>query len=88
MWISLLVGILPSIFQFVEQIHPKATVPGGATAPSTGKAKMAAAIQLAQAAVTMGVQTGAIPASKAPTVTAIQNLAQQQFDFMKSKGVI
>ncbi len=83
MWISLLVGMLPSIFQFVEAIHPRK--PGD---PPSGKVKMEAAVKLAQTAVSMGVQTGAIPASKAPTVTAIQELAQQQFDFIKRKGLI
>lgn len=86
-WATLIAALLPSIFQFVETIHPSKPAPA-APKVSLGPSKMAAAVTLAQTALAMAVQVGAIPSATAPGPAPIQKLAQEQFNQLRAGGQI
>lgn len=65
-----LITLIPSILQFVEDIH----------GPKTGSRKFASAVSLAQAAALTSAMSGAIPLGTANDVLFLTNLVQTTFD--------
>lgn len=78
MWAKLLVGLLPSIIQFVEQLH----------GPKTGPTKFGAAVGLAQNALTVAAASGAISATAAADIAAISTHVQSVVTELKSHGKV